>query len=215
MTIGDRVKLLREKKGMTQGELAARLGYRSKSSVTHIERGRDIPRSMVVKLADVLDTTPAFLMGWDSPDNSNSKALSKIPYSETDSVLIPLIGKVAAGYACCTDNNITEYIRADRDIISEGYEYFWLEVKGDSMEPELREGDLVLVREQEILDSACYAVVIVDDEDGLVKFVDVKKGSKITLSSVNPYYPPRVFEKTDANRVRIVGKVIEVKRRFI
>lgn len=142
-------------------------------------------------------------------------SLNKIPYSETDSVLIPLIGKVAAGYACCTDNNITEYIRADRDIISEGYEYFWLEVKGDSMEPELREGDLVLVREQEILDSACYAVVIVDDEDGLVKYVDVKKGTKITLTSVNPYYPPRVFEKTDANRVRIVGKVIEVKRRFI
>lgn len=65
MNIGDRVKLLREKKGMTQEELAKKLGYKSKSSVTHIERGRDIPRSMVVKLADILDTTPAYLMGWE------------------------------------------------------------------------------------------------------------------------------------------------------
>lgn len=64
MNVGDRVRLLREKKGMTQEELATQLGYKSKSSVTHIEKGRDIPRSMVVKLADILDTSPAYLMGW-------------------------------------------------------------------------------------------------------------------------------------------------------
>lgn len=64
MNVGDRVRLLREKKGMTQEELATQLGYKSKSSVTHIENGRDIPRSMVVKLADILDTSPAYLMGW-------------------------------------------------------------------------------------------------------------------------------------------------------
>lgn len=65
MTIGERVKKLRKEKGMTQEELAARLGYKSKSSVTHIENGRDIPRSVVVQLADILDTTPAYLMGWE------------------------------------------------------------------------------------------------------------------------------------------------------
>lgn len=65
MTIGDRVKLLREQKGMTQEDLAQKLGYKNKSSVTHIEKGRDIPRSMVVKLADILETTPQYLMGWD------------------------------------------------------------------------------------------------------------------------------------------------------
>jgi repressor LexA len=58
------VKQLRKEKGMTQEELATKLGYKSKSSVTHIENGRDIPRSMVVQLADILETTPSFLMGW-------------------------------------------------------------------------------------------------------------------------------------------------------
>lgn len=66
MSIGDRVKELRIKKGLTQLELAEMLGYKSKSSVAHIENGRDIPRSMVVKLASVLDSTPAYLMGWES-----------------------------------------------------------------------------------------------------------------------------------------------------
>lgn len=65
MTIGDRVKMLRIQKDMTQLELAKKLGYKSKSSVAHIENGRDIPRAMVVTLADALDTTPAFLMGWE------------------------------------------------------------------------------------------------------------------------------------------------------
>jgi phage repressor protein C with HTH and peptisase S24 domain/DNA-binding XRE family transcriptional regulator len=77
MNIGDRVKLLREQKGMTQEELANQLGYKSKSSVTHIERGRDIPRSMVVKLADILDTTPAYLMGWEDHSTDLPEWISK------------------------------------------------------------------------------------------------------------------------------------------
>lgn len=97
MNIGERVKLLRLKKGMTQEELAIKLGYKSKSSVAHIENGRDIPRSMVVTLAEILDTTPAYLMGWDT-DNIVIKSFdptkspnyvkkthideSQVPYSE-------------------------------------------------------------------------------------------------------------------------------------
>lgn len=65
MTIGERVRECRIKKGMTQTELAEKLGYKSKSSITHIESGRDIPRGMVAELAAVLDTTPSHLMGWD------------------------------------------------------------------------------------------------------------------------------------------------------
>ena len=65
MTMGQRIKDLRERKGLTQKQLAELLGYKSKSSVTHIEAGRDIPRPMVAKLAELLDTTPAYIMGWE------------------------------------------------------------------------------------------------------------------------------------------------------
>ena len=70
MTIGERVKELRTKKGLTQQDLAELLGYKTKSSVAHIEKGRDIPRAMVVKLAQILDTTPAYLMGWEEQKES-------------------------------------------------------------------------------------------------------------------------------------------------
>lgn len=77
MTIGQRVKKLRIEKHLTQSELAEKLGYKSKTSVAHIENGRDIPRSMVVTLSKVLNTTPAYLMGWE-----DEKAALK---AETDS----------------------------------------------------------------------------------------------------------------------------------
>lgn len=83
MSIGDRVKELRIKKGLTQLELAERLGYKSKSSVAHIENGRDIPRSMVVKLAAVLDSTPAYLMGWET-DPSDQPAQKETPSAESE-----------------------------------------------------------------------------------------------------------------------------------
>ena len=102
MTIGDRVKTLRESKGMTQEELANRLGKKSKSSVAHIEKGkRDIPRSMVVQLAEILDTTPAYLMGWTEQKESTpivddrSAIVDKIN-SLTDSQLDKLSGYLDA-----------------------------------------------------------------------------------------------------------------------
>jgi transcriptional regulator with XRE-family HTH domain len=82
MEIGDRVKMLREQQGMTQEELAHKLGYKNKSSVAHIEKNRDIPRSMVVQLAEILGTTPCYLMGWEekesTPIETNRSALTKL-----------------------------------------------------------------------------------------------------------------------------------------
>lgn len=85
MTIGERVKKLREIQGLTQEELAKKLGYKSKSSVAHIENGRDIPRSMVVKLATVLNSTPAYLMGWEEK-NARAEVLNKVNELSDDKI---------------------------------------------------------------------------------------------------------------------------------
>lgn len=79
MTIGDRVRKLRISKGWTQSELAKKMGYKSKSSIAHIENGRDIPRSMVVTLADILDTSPSYLMGWEEELDISETSLTVLP----------------------------------------------------------------------------------------------------------------------------------------
>jgi len=67
--IGVKIREAREYIGMTQEELAKKLGYRGKSSIAKIETGaNDIPISKVKEFADALHTTPAFLMGWVGED---------------------------------------------------------------------------------------------------------------------------------------------------
>lgn len=71
--IGDNIMQCRKKLGLTQEELASRLGYKSKSTINKIELGiNDIPQSKVVKFANALGTTPAHLMGWDREAIENS-----------------------------------------------------------------------------------------------------------------------------------------------
>lgn len=195
--------------GLTMLDVAKLVGV-SEATISRYESGniKNMRRDRIEKYAKALKVSPSEFLDIEEPK------LKKIPYNAEGMKLIPLVGKVAAGYNCHAEENITEYIRTDTDSLKTGYDYFWLEVKGDSMEPTIQEGDLVLVQEQDTLDSDCFAVVIVDNEDGLVKKVSIDSG-KVVLFSINPYYPPRTFEKEDMNRIRIVGKVVEVKRRLV
>jgi transcriptional regulator with XRE-family HTH domain len=68
-TVGDRILFMRKQLGLTQEELAKKMGYKSKSTINKIELGiNDIPQSKIFQFAEVLDTTPAFLMGWDEEE---------------------------------------------------------------------------------------------------------------------------------------------------
>jgi transcriptional regulator with XRE-family HTH domain len=70
-TVGDNILRMRKQLGLTQEELATRMGYKSKSTINKIELGiNDIPQSKIVQFAEVLGTTPAVLMGWDEKENS-------------------------------------------------------------------------------------------------------------------------------------------------
>lgn len=63
--IGENIRRLREKCGLSQEELATRMGYKSKSTINKIELGiNDIPQNKIAKFAECLHTTPAVLMGW-------------------------------------------------------------------------------------------------------------------------------------------------------
>lgn len=76
--IGERIKTRRLELGMSQEELARKLGYKAKSSITKIEYGiNDIPQSKIVKFAAALDTTPAYLLGWESSQDARLRIYQK------------------------------------------------------------------------------------------------------------------------------------------
>ena len=69
MNIGDRIKKRREELGLSQEELAKKVGYKSRSSVNKIEiDGRGLPQNKIVIFAKALETTPAYLMGWENEE---------------------------------------------------------------------------------------------------------------------------------------------------
>ena len=208
MSIGDRVKLLREQKGMTQEELATQLGYKSKSSVTHIERGRDIPRSMVVKLADILDTTPAYLMGWeDEPEKDELSELME-KYDSIKPIKLkrfPMLGEIACGEPIFADEDREHYIMADMDIDAD----FCLTAKGDSMiNARIFNGDIVFIKEMPIVENGDIAAVIIDDEATLKRGYYYPNQGKLVLNPENSAYDPLVYIKDELNHIRILGKAV-------
>lgn len=215
MNIGNRLRDLRNKKGMTQEAVGERLGV-NKATVNRYETGViDIKRTIAIKLADILNSNPAYIMGWsDDPAPIITHLPKNMRFLENASQInVPVIGRVAAGLSCYAEENIVEYEPFPASEIVPGEEYVCLRVVGDSMYPKFEEGDTVLVRVQPSVDSGSYAVVIIDGEDGVIKRV-VYDDDYIELQSINPMYPPRRFEGADVLRIHVFGLVKEIKRKF-
>lgn len=208
MTTGERIKMLRKEHNLTQEELGAKIGVQ-KAAIQKYEKGtvKNIKRDSLIKLAQILDTTPEYLLGWDDIPSNIEMA------DDSDLVQIPIVGRVAAGISCFAENNILDYEPVHKNDVRDGEQYAFLRVVGDSMYPVFMEGDLVLVRCQASVDSGSYAVVTIDGEDGVIKKV-VYGRDFIELHSINPMYPIRRFEKEDVLRIRVFGLVKEIKRKF-
>ncbi|MBQ3463440.1 MAG: helix-turn-helix domain-containing protein [Clostridia bacterium] len=215
MELKDRIKQRREELGLSQDELAKRLGYKSRSSINKIELGKtDISQSKIKAFAKALETTHQYLLGDEEQDDTSARIPNNLtPVKDTDFVSIPVIGRVAAGMNCLAESNIIGYESVLRTDIVPGEDYVFLRVIGDSMYPEFKEGDYVLVRLQTSVDSGSYAVVIIDGEEGVIKKVVYDK-NYIELRSINPMYPPRRFEGADVLRVSVYGLVKEIKMKF-
>ena len=196
--------------GLTMLEVAKLVGV-SEATISRYESGniKNMRKDRIAKYASALKVPPSTFL--ELEDKSESHLTPTELRANTKPV--PLVGRVAAGLSCHAEDNIEGYILTDCELLHEGYDYFWLTVTGDSMYPEFQDGARVLIREQSTLDCECYAVVRIDGEDGVVKRVKIEH-DRITLTSVNPYYPPRVFEHEQMNDVAVVGKVIQSQRSY-
>ncbi len=201
----------RRETGLTLKEVADKVGVAA-STIQRYENGtiRVFKLPVLNAIARALGVLPEWLYGGGTIKEMPANA---IPADMSAMVRIPVIGRVAAGLACHAEENIDHYEYVSKDIISSMEQYVYLRVVGDSMSPKIMEGDLVLVRCQETVDSGDYGVVLIDNEDGVVKKI-ICTNDRIELISENPYYPPRIFRGEDMARIRIFGKVIESRRKF-
>ena len=201
--IGKRIREKREAIGMTQEELASKLGYKNKSSIAKIETGaNDIIQSKVVEFANVLDTTVAYLMGWDNPTPSRK------------GVVVNVLGRVAAGIPIEAIEDIIDTEEIPEEMAKTG-EFFGLQIHGDSMEPRMCEGDVVIVRKQDDAESGDVVIAMINGDDATCKRLR-KYRDGIELISNNPSYEPMFFsnQKIQEKPVKIIGKVVELRGKF-
>lgn len=205
MFIGNNIKRARELKGLTQDELAKRMGYKSRSTIARIENGdNDVSQSKLKKFAEILDVSIDFLL-----DDGNKK----IQISHSQGVRIPILGRVVAGIPLEAITDIEGYEEITPKMASLG-EYFALRIKGHSMEPRIEDGEIVIVKQQEDVECGDVAIVLVNGNEATCK--QVKKSPEgITLIGFNPVvYPPHFYSNKEIEElpVRVIGKVVESRK---
>lgn len=125
---------------------------------------------------------------------------------------IPVLGRVAAGLPIIAEEEILDWEEISGEMALNG-EYFALQIRGDSMEPRMESGDVVIVRQQEDADSGDYVIALVNGDDAVCKKLMKYEDGSIALVSLNPAYKPMYFSgaEIDSTPVRIIGRVMELR----
>lgn len=207
----NKIKTLAKEQGLSLSYICEKKLGLTKVYFNNITKSNsDIPDERLKIIADTLNTTVEYLRDETEIRDKLPENLGKA-FPVGPQCSLPVYGKVSAGNGVLAEENIIGWENADAKY-ADG-EHFFLKVTGDSMSPKIDDGDLIIVRRQTSVDSGTIGVFIVDDSDGFVKKVKYTE-THISLISINPYYPPLEFDGADVLKVIVVGKVIELKRKF-
>ena len=204
VTLYDRIKSRRTELGLTVEELAHKMGYKDKSSISKIENGKaDIPQSKIAAFADALQTTPAYLMGWEEQPEPKKPTIPPGFEPMPKMKKIPLIGSIACGEPITAEQNIEKMVDVPENIRCD----FSLTCHGDSMvDAGIHDKDVVYIRIQPEVENGEIAAVRIDGEATL-KRVYYNPGT-LTLMPANPAYAPMIYTGSQLEEVHIEGKAV-------
>lgn len=211
MDIGENIRKLRKSRHYTQKHLANLLGVKP-TTVASWEQGRNKPLiDKAAKIADIFHVSLTDLIGQDEnqiPKNNGLPSNMHYLYQEGQiSVRIPIIGTIACGDPITAEQNVDGYTHELFNERPSGT-LFALRCKGDSMEPTIPDGAVVIIHQQpDVEDDEVAAVLVDDDTEATLKRVK-HTGGQIMLLPENKKYDPILLNKQ--NPGRILGKVIRV-----
>ncbi len=197
------IKKLREERGLSQEALAKLTGYSDRSSITKIEKGLvDLQQSKIELFAKALGTSVRELVGWDDEDTIRK------------GVQIKIYGRVAAGIPLEMIEDVIDIEEISEEMACTG-DFFGLQIHGDSMEPKMSDGDVVIVRQQDDAETGDTVIATINGTDATCKRLR-KYRDGIELIATNPSYEPLYFSNQEIAEkpVRILGKVVELRAKF-
>ena len=189
--------------GKTRNDMCEALGVKY-TTFTDWVKGNVYPRIDKIELmANYFGINKADLVEEHSNKPTSSSA-----------VTIPVLGRVAAGIPLTASEYIVDTEEIPAAMAADG-EYFGLMIKGDSMEPRIKNGDVVIVRKQEDADDGDIVIALVNGDDAVCKRLK-KYNDGISLLSNNPAYEPMYFNNAEIveKPVQIIGKVKELRAKF-
>lgn len=205
--IYNRIRIRRQELGWTTDELAKRMGYKDRSSISKIESGKaDIPQSKVKAFADVLETTVSWLLGIDENEENAHNSIPPGFQPMPAMTEVPLVGRIACGTPITAEENIERMVC----VPAKWRATFTLTCEGSSMEPKIHDGDLVAIRSQPTVENGEVAAVRIDGEATL-KRVYLHENF-IELRAENPAYTSIILTKEEMNTVTIEGKAVGLCR---
>lgn len=222
----NRLRELRRAYHISQAQLAQELEV-AQNTVSNWETGmRDIDCNTLRRLADLFLVSTDYLL---CRTEKKGYALGQVwPVGNLASV--PIVGEVRAGFDQIAQEEILGYEQTELSCLNRPFDltnpisqkkaqeeeirnYFYLRVSGDSMEPEIKAGDLALVHKEVDVESGQLAVVLIEGEIATIKKI-IKKEHTVVLQAFNPQYPPRIFASEELAELKIIGRVVEIKRKF-
>ena len=204
VTVGDRIRQVRQEQDVTQQELADYIGV-SKQAVYKYENNivTNIPTDKVDAIAKRLKVSPAYLMGWEEKPQPAPRPIPKGFEPMPKMKKIPLVGSIACGTPILAQQNIEKIVDAPEDIRCD----IALRCKGDSMiGAGIHDGDAVYIHIQPEVENGEIAAVRIGEEATLKRvYYD---GTTLTLVPYNNAYAPMVYTGPQLEDVHIEGKAV-------
>lgn len=213
MNLGNIIKSYREDNKISQDEFAKMTGL-SKAYISILERNRKPVNNKpaVPSLETIKAVAHAIGMDFNELiailDGEQPILLSPT----TTGIKIPVLGRVAAGIPIDAIEDVLDWEEIPQSMAATG-EYFGLKIKGDSMLPDIKNGDVVIVRRQEQVENGEIAIVLINGDEATAKKVKHTE-SGIMLIPNNPSFEPMFFSKEEiaTKPVQIIGRVVELRR---
>ena len=215
-----RLAELRTKRKLSQKEFGKILNV-AQNTVSNWENGnREIGGGTLIKIADYFNVTTDYILGKDDKHGGyeearNANAAKPDPAKrKRGAARIPVFGYVAAGIPIGAVEDVIGYEEITDSLAATG-EFFALKLKGDSMEPRMEDGDVVIVRRQSAASAGDIVIALINgDEAACKKFKRTPDG--ILLLSLNSDYDPLYYSNREVESipVTILGKVVELRGKF-
>lgn len=209
--LGERLKIALKNKNMKQSVLAYRLGV-DRSYITNYISGRYSPKTDILhKMAEILNVSPAWLLGYDVPMHEddtrfeNNSSLEEYGLRPVRLKRFPMLGEIACGQPIFANEEHESYIDASANIEAD----FCLTARGDSMiGVRINDGDIVFIKKQSIVRNGEIAAVIIDDEATLKTWFYYPEKQKLVLTPANQNYEPLVYVGSELETITCLGKAV-------